>query len=104
VERAAVHERNNTIFKIRNKFLKNYKTGRGNYENLGNYEYNNDKAKAQFLEEVEQKGLTRKAEPKKSTVEIEALDPTSQKDIVEPNNYFYNEETDDYEILREDEL
>ncbi len=104
VERAGIHKRNNTIFKIRCKFLKEYKTGKGNYENLGNYEYKNDEAKAQFLEEVEQKGLVRKAEPKKSTVEIEALDLTNQEDIVEPNNYFYNEETGDYEILREDEL
>ena len=104
VEWAGVHERNNTIFKIRGKCLSKNKTGRGNYENLGNYYYESDEARRQFLEECEQKGFARKAEPKKSTVEIKALDPSSQKHIVEPHNYFYNEETGDYEILREDEL
>lgn len=67
-------ERNDTIFKIRCKSLRRSKTSRGNYENLGNYYYKSDEAHRQFLEEVEQKGLVRKVEPKKSTVEIKAVE------------------------------
>jgi hypothetical protein len=125
VERAHVHKRNNSIFKIRLKYLNEYKTHSANYENRGQYYYKDPKSKAyrKFLKEVEQKGLTRKAEVKQTRKEV--YDPADgvyhynvsllkrntnsrhYKAADDPdicNNYFYNEETRDYEILREDEL
>jgi hypothetical protein len=74
IERAAVHKRNNTIFKTRCKFLREYKTGRGNYENLGTYFYKSHYHKELFLEIIQALGLVKKAEPKKSTVEIKAIE------------------------------
>jgi hypothetical protein len=54
-------KRNDTIFEIRCKYLNDYKTGRKNYENLGIYSYESPEAYRQFLEEVENLGLVRKA-------------------------------------------
>lgn len=67
-------ERNDTIENIRDKFLRGYKTGRANYENLGNYYYKSHYHKELFLEIVEALGLVKKTEPKKSTVEIKAIE------------------------------
>jgi hypothetical protein len=63
-------ERNDIIENIRDKFLRGYKTGRGNYENLGTYFYKSRYHKELFLEIIQALGLVNKAEPKKSTVAI----------------------------------
>jgi len=69
-------ERNDTIENIRNRFLRGYKTGRGNYENLGTYFYKSHYHKELFLEIIQALGLVKKdlTEPKKSTVEIKAIE------------------------------
>jgi hypothetical protein len=67
-------KRNDTIEKIRDKYLRRYKTQRGNYENLGNYYYKSEHDKELFLKEVEELGLVRKAKRKKSTVEVSPLE------------------------------
>jgi hypothetical protein len=122
-EGSPVHKRNNSIFKIRLKYLNEHKTHSANYENRGQYYYKNPKAYKQFLKQVEQKELVRKAEVKQTRKEV--YDPVDgvyhynvsllkrntnsrhYKAADDPdicNNYFYNEETGNYEILREDEL
>lgn len=74
VEKSHVHERNNAIAKIRWKCLSDTKRGKHGYEKLGYYTYKSHEAKAQFSEEVEQKGLARKSATKQSTVEITPLE------------------------------
>lgn len=96
IERAGVHKRNNTIFKIRCKFLREYKSGRGNYENLGTYFYKSGYHKELFLEIIQALGLVKKAEPKKSTVEIEAFDTSrialSAKELADFSNRYQEDE------------
>jgi len=53
-------DRNNEIFELRNKQLSETKTGRDYYEKHAQYNYKTQKAKEQFLKEVEDKGLDRK--------------------------------------------
>ena len=56
--------RNNTIEKIRERFLSSHKTGRASYENLGHYDYKSDYHKEMFLKETQDLKLDRKPEPR----------------------------------------